>query len=357
MTFRRAATAAVFTSLLLGATACGSDDADDADAPADETPAEEGGDLSGETITVYSGRDEELVQPLIDEFETETGVTVEVRYGNSAEMGAQLLEEGDGTPADVFYSQEVGALGMLSSEGLLSSLPDEVVALTAERFQPGDGNDWVAVTGRSRVIVYNDELVAEAPTGVLDLTDPAYEGQVAWVPGNAGFQAFITAFRVSAGEDEARAWLEAMQANGVQTYEDNEQVLQAVDAGDLPIGLINHYYWARSLDETGGAEARGASLVFPEGDDPGALVNATAAGITTKGEGNPAALAFVEYLLSEHGQSYFATETYEYPMVEGVPDPEGIPPLEDLEGPQIDLTDLESLDETQALLTELGLLS
>jgi len=314
------------------------------------------GTTEGGSLTLYSGRNEELIAPLLEDFEAATGIDVEVRYGNSAEMGAALLEEGDGTPADVFYSQEVGAVGVLAEAGLMAPLPDEVVGLVDERFQPAESNLWVGVTGRSRVIVYNPELVTEAPTGVLELTDPMYEGQVAIVPSNAGFQAFVTAFRVSQGEDAARQWLVDMQENGVITdIESNDDVLAAVDAGDVPIGLINHYYWARLVSERG-PDGVTAQLVFPEGDDPGALVNATAAGLTARGAENPDALAFIEYLLSEEGQTYFATETSEYPLIEGVPDPEGVPPLEDLQGPQLDLTDLESLEETQALLTDLGLI-
>lgn len=332
---------------LLTAAACSSDE--------QSTTEDTAADDVAESLVLYSGRDEELVQPLIDQFVEETGIEVEVRYGNSAEMGAQLLEEGNATPADVFLTQEVGAAGVLANAGLLSPLPDEVVELADERFRPGEENAWVGVTGRSRVIVYNPELVAEPPTGVMDLTDPKYAGMTAWVPGNAGFQAFITGFRVSQGEDAASSWLDEMAANGAVTYESNGDVLEAVNNGDVPIGLINHYYWARSLPELG--DGLVAQLVFPSGDDPGGLVNATAVGITAKGADNPASLELVEYLLSEAGQTYFVTETYEYPVVDGIADPEGVPPLAELEGPAIDLTDLESLEATQALLTEKGLLS
>lgn len=313
-------------------------------------------ELAGQELILYSGRNEELVQPIIDEFEAATGAIVKVRYGSSAEVGAALLEEGGRTPAEVFFSQEVGALGALAKEGLLSPLPDEVVGLVDERFQPAEGNLWVGVTARSRVIVYNPDLVETPPAGVLDLTDPQYEGQTAWVPGNAGFQAFITGFRVTHGDEAVLEWIEAMQANGVQTYEGNGDVLAAVDNGDLPMGLINHYYWAQLVAEVG-LENVTAQLIFPAGDDPGGLVNATAVGIVANGADNPAALAFVEYLLSTDGQTYFATETQEYPVVDGIDDPEGIPPLADLEGPQLDLTDLDSLVATQELLTEAGLLS
>jgi len=333
---------------LLTAAACGgSDDAEDS-GPGDTSE-------QAESLVLYSGRDEELVQPLIDQFTEATGIDVEVRYGNSAEMGAQLLEEGADTPADVFLTQEVGAAGVLATAGLLSSLPDDVVELAEERFRPGDGNMWVGLTGRSRVIVYNPDLVPEPPTGVTDLTDPKYAGQTAWVPSNAGFQAFMTGFRVGEGEEAAASWLDEMIANDPVTYESNGDVLEAVNNGDVAMGLINHYYWARSVPELG--DNLVAELVFPAGDDPGGLVNATAVGITNSGADNPASLELVEFLLSEAGQTYFVTETFEYPVVAGIPDPEGVPPLEELEGPALDLTDLESLEATQALLTEKGLLS
>ncbi|HUF96680.1 MAG TPA: extracellular solute-binding protein, partial [Ilumatobacter sp.] len=322
--------------------------------PAATTPGTEPGDdsLAGTTLTLYSGRNEELTQGVIDAFEAATGVTVEVRYGSSSEMGAALLEEGTSTPADVFYSQEVGAVGVLAKAGLLSPLPDDVVALADERFRPPAENLWVGVTGRSRVIVYNPDLVPEPPTGTLELTDPKWAGQVAIVPGNAGFQAFITGFRVAQGDDAASQWLTDMIANGVRTdIESNGDVLAAVNDGDLPMGLINHYYWGALAEELG-EENMAAQLIFPAGDDPGGLFNASAVGITTGGAENPAALAFVEFLLSEEGQTYFVEQTYEYPVVAGIPGPAGYPAMSDLEGPAIDLTDLDSLEVTQALLTD-----
>jgi iron(III) transport system substrate-binding protein len=321
-------------------------------APGEAVPFTADPSLRGRTVTLYTGRDEELIQPLIDRFSEQTGVTVDVRYGSSAEMGAQILEEGAGSPADLFYSQEVGAVGALAKEGLLSPLPDEIVERVQERFRPGHDSSWVGVTGRSRVIAYNPEAVDEVPQCVAALTDPAYADEVAIVPGNAGFQAFVTGFRVGEGDAAAREWLEEMQANGVVTdIESNGDVLDAVDAGDVAIGLINHYYWARHENRDGLT----AQLVFPTGDDPGGLVNATAVGVTAKGAENPAAMALVDYLTSAEGQEYFVSETWEYPVVGGVVGPQGLPPLAELEGPQIDLADLDSLAETQALLGELGL--
>ncbi|MFN7149849.1 MAG: iron ABC transporter substrate-binding protein [Microthrixaceae bacterium] len=351
MTRRWTALIAIVMGLALLGAACSDDESGDATTTTGADGAEE-----SEQLVIYSGRDEELVGPLIEKFEAATGIETEVRYGNSAELGAALLEEDDNTPADVFYSQEVGAVGVLSKAGLLTPLPTEVVELVDERFRPAEGTDWVGVTGRSRVMVVNPDLVPDPPSTVLELTDPQYKGQIGWAPSNASFQAFITAFRVSQGEDAASEWLDAMIANEPQTFESNGDILEAVNTGELGIGLINHYYWARMVPEVGGVENMGSQLIFPEGDDPGALVNATAIGITNTGAENPAALEFVEFLLSEEGQTTFVEETWEYPLVEGIADPEGVPPLDELAGPQLDLTDLDSLEESITLLTDKGLL-
>lgn len=315
-----------------------------------------GGASAGGELVLYSGRDEELVAPLIAAFEEQSGIDVEVRYGNSAELGAALLEEGGNTPADVVYSQEVGALGVLSDNELLSPLPTQVVELVDDRFAPAEGTDWVGVTGRSRVLVVNPEVVAEVPESVDDLTDPQYREQIGWAPSNASFQSFVTAFRVSEGEGRAAGWLDEMVANEPQSFESNSDILEAVDSGELGIGLINHYYWARMVPEVGGVENMGSELVFLQGEDPGALVNATAVAVTANGQDNPAALEFVEYLLSEEGQTYFVEETWEYPLVDGIADPEGLPALDDLAGPRLDLADLDSLEATITLLTDKGLL-
>lgn len=316
------------------------------------------GDGGERKLVLYSGRDEKLIAPIIEDFEKRSGVEVEVRYGDSAEMSAQLVEEGRDTPADVFYSQEVGAVGVLAKRDLLAALPQATLDKVDERFRPASGRRWVGVTGRSRIILYNPRLVQEhgldVPEGVEDLTDEQYKGKVGMVPSNPGFQAFITAFRVSEGERAAKRWLQDMQRNDADFgFESNIAALNAVQKGELPIALINHYYWARHPKR----DSMEARAVFPKGDDPGGLVNATAVAITRTGSDDPNAQKLVDFLLSKRGQEDFVEETWEYPLVDGVRDPKGIPGLDSLQGPKLDLTDLDSLERTQRLLTDLGLLS
>ena len=149
-------------ALALLAAAC-SDDATSDDAAPDD---------AAESITVYSRRSEDLIQPLLDAFEAETGIEVEVRYGDSADLALLIQTEGDRSPADVFISQSPGALGFLAGDGRLAELDDAVLSVVEEGFRASNGT-WVGLTGRVRVVVYNSELVDEAdlPTSVLDLTD------------------------------------------------------------------------------------------------------------------------------------------------------------------------------------------
>ncbi|WP_168914717.1 extracellular solute-binding protein [Microcella flavibacter] len=318
-------------------------------APVD--PADDAG-----SFTLYSGRDEALVQPLIDQFTDETGIEVEVRYGNTAELGALLLEEGEATPADVFLSQDAGALGALANADLFETLPDDIAGAVDAGFTSTDGS-WVGVTGRARVVVFDGEKYTEdqLPDDIDDYTEEEWRGLVGVAPTNASFQSFVTAYRVLEGEDDAEEFLTELTANDPQIFDGNGAILTAVDEGVLDAGLINHYYWYQQAGEVG-AENMRAQLKFLEAGDPGSIVNVTGAGLLSGAAENADALAFIEYLVSEAGQTYFVEETYEYPLVAGIDAPEGLPSLESLVNPELDLSDLDTLSDTQDLLARVGLI-
>lgn len=331
---------------LLSTTLVACSSADDA---GDDAQAEAGSDAP---LVVYVGRDEELVGPLLEQFTDETGIEVEARYAGTTEHLATLLEEGDRTPADVFLSQDAGALGALSAAGLLQDLPEDVTSAVLPEFTSADGT-WVGVTGRARVFAYNPDNVTadEVPDTVDGFTDAAWSGRVALAPPNASFQAFVTGFRVAEGDDAAFAWLADMVANDVQSFEGNGPLMDAVDAGTVDVGLTNHYYLYERIAEVG-AENVDVELKFPAAGDPGALVNVTGAGVLSE---HPDAHALLEYLVSEAGQTYFVETTFEYPLVDGIAPPEGLPALTEIDGPIEDLAALEDLEATLALIEEAGL--
>lgn len=321
-----------------------------------------GGSSTGSTadgrITLYSGRQEALVQPLLDAFTQKTGIKIDVRYGETAAMAAQLLEEGERTPADAFLAQDAGALGAVAERGLLAQLPAEVVGAVPPEYR-SDGGTWVGVTGRARVVAYNPDKVpaADLPDSVFDLTDPRWKGQVGIAPTNGSFQAFITGMRVVAGEDRARQFLAGLKANDAQIRERNGAILDDVDAGKLSVGLINHYYLYEKAAEAGGVNKLKARLHFLRAGDPGALVNISGIGVTGRAVGDADVRRLVDYLLSVDGQRYFAEKTFEYPLVAGVPTAPGLPALSELDPPTIDLDDLASVDRTVTMINDSGLAS
>ena len=320
----------------------------------DASPTGATGGFEGETLVVYSGRSEELVKPIIDQFGEEFGVTVEVRYGDSAEMAALILEEGDASPADVFFSQDAGALGALSQEGLFAELPEDILGRVDSRFSDPEGM-WVGISGRARAVVYNTETVSEAdiPASILDFTNEEWKGRLGWAPTNASFQAFVTALRVERGDDVAREWLEGMVANDIAVYEGNTPIVQAVIDGEIDAGFVNHYYLLR-MEAEAGEDLPAENFIYSNGD-PGALINVAGAGVLASGE-QDLANAFVGYLLDTEAQQYFAEETFEYPLIEGVEGDPGLVPLEEIETPDIDLSDLADLEGTLEMLTDLGIL-
>ncbi len=315
-----------------------------------------GGDtIDADKLVIYSGRQEHLVQEVIDDFTEATGIEVSVRYGNTAQLAAQLIEEGNRGPADVYFSQDAGALGALGKRDLLATLPRQTLERVPPAYRAADGS-WVGVTGRSRVIVYDPKQLsaAEVPDSVFALTDPKWKGAIGISPSNASFEAFVTAIRVLRGDEAAREWLDGMKANDVQTFDNNIAILNAAEDGVIKVGLINHYYWYEQVAEEGKAAVPARLKFLPDGD-PGALVNAAGAGVLAHSDRAQQAHRFVDFLLGKQAQTYFAQETKEYPLVDGIPVADGLPALETLQAPEIDLSDLDTLEETLAMIEDAGL--
>lgn len=306
------------------------------------------------SLVIYSGRNQNLVGPLIERFQEKSGIPVEVRYGGTAELAATILEEGANSPADVFYGQDAGALGALARAGRLATLPQDVLELVEPRFRSREGN-WVGTSGRARVFVYNTEELSEdqVPNSIWELTDPKWKGKVGWAPTNGSFQSFVTALRVLEGEEQARAWLEAMIANETQVYPKNTPIVEATGRGEILLGLVNHYYLYRFLAEDPNFPARNH---HPSAGDAGAMINVAGVGVLDTAKNRDAAMEFARFLLSTEAQQYFADETNEYPLIPGIKINPLLTPLSEIKTPDLDLSDLDDLQGTLELLQEVGAL-
>ena len=308
-----------------------------------------------ETLTIYCGRGESLVGPVVERFMAETGIQVEVRYGGTADLAAQVLEEGEVSPADVYYGQDAGALGQLAAEGRLRGLSAEILDRVPEGFRDPGGR-WVGTTGRARVFVYNTELLGpeDLPDSIWGFTEPEWKDRIGWAPTNGSFQAFVTAIRVLEGEERAEEWLRGVLANEPKAYSGNTAIYQAVADGEVEVGLSNHYYLFRFLEQQG--EDFPARSVSPTGGGAGSLVNISGGGVLDTAQNPEGAERFLAYLLSDAVQADFAARTYEYPLVAGVATDPAVIPLDQIRPPALELGDLEDLRGTLDLLRAVGAL-
>jgi iron(III) transport system substrate-binding protein len=345
----RSTSVAISFALCLVLAAC-SDGDDPTIQPTGGSSPEEAG-----TITVYSGRDEEFVGSLFDDFTETTGIEVEVRYGDSAELAATILEEGDASPSDVFFAQDAGSLGAVAEAGLFSELPAEIVERVEPRFRSEDGL-WVGTSGRGRVAVYNTEALAEGdlPSSIEGFTDPSWRGRIGLPPTNSSFQAHVAAMIESEGVDWTRDWLEGIMANEPVFYEDNGSTTRAVAAGEIDAGLVNHYYKFEVEAEDGALPI--ANHYFEAGD-PGSFVNSAGVGILAGSQNETQAEAFVDYLTGDPGQTWVSEDSWEYPVVDGYEPSVEILPLAEFQGPEVDLSTLGArLPEALELLAQVGMI-
>jgi iron(III) transport system substrate-binding protein len=306
-----------------------------------------------QSLTIYSGRGESLIGPLIQQAEQELGFEINVRYGDTAELALAIIEEGRNTPADLFFGQDAGALGALAEAGRTRPIPARLLVQVDRRFRSPSAQ-WLGITGRARVLAYNTNQVnaAELPASIWELTEPQWQGRVGWAPTNGSFQSFITAMRLVEGEERTLEWLEAMRDNGAVVYRNNTTIVEAVGRGEVDSGLVNNYYLYRFLAEDPNFPV---AHHYTQGD-AGSLVNIAGVAVVRTTDSRTEAEQFIEFLLTNQGQDFFAQETKEYPLVQGITPPEEQLPIDEINPPDIDLTDLADLQGTLALLQQAGLL-
>ncbi|EDZ95362.1 MAG: iron ABC transporter substrate-binding protein [Limnospira sp. PMC 1291.21] len=306
-----------------------------------------------QTLTIYSGRQEALIGPLIKRAEQELGLNIRVRYGDTAELAIAIIEEGRNSPADIFFAQDAGALGALQKAGRTRAIPAQIISRVDSRFR-SPNNHWVGITGRARVLAYNTRQVNrnELPNSISELTQPKWRGRVGWAPTNGSFQSFVTAMRLVEGDAKTMQWLQAMRNNGVVVYRNNTTIVEAVGRGEVDIGLVNNYYLYRFLADDPNFPV---AHHYTRGD-AGSLINIAGVAILDTARNAQDAQRFIQFLLTNNAQNFFARETKEYPLVEGIPAPERQLSIEQINPPRIDLANLADLQGTMVLLQRAGVL-
>ena len=325
-----------------------------APAPGAASDTSAGSKLAG-SITVYNAQHEELTQAWADGFTKESGVEVVLRNGSDSELGNQIVQEGDASPADVFLTENSPAMSLVDTAGLLAPVDSSVLEQVPSDYQPSSGN-WSAIAARSTVLVYNPSLISEAelPSSLLQLADPSWKGRWAASPSGADFQAIVSGMVELEGSDATEEWLTSMKDN-VVPYQGNSAVMKAVNAGEIPVGLIYHYDWYADQSGTGENSAN-SELHYFTNEDSGAFVSLSGGGVLASSEKRSSAQAFLAYITSAPGQRILQTGTsYEYPVAADIQANPDLVPLSELRAPKIDPSNLDSKLVTD-LMTRAGLL-
>lgn len=343
--FRLVSGVALATVAILGVTACGSNSSTESSS----------GSAGAGAITVYNAQHESLTQAWVDEFTRETGIKVTLRNGGDTELGNQLVAEGDHSPADVFLTENSPAMTLVENAGLFADVHQDVLDQVPSQYRPSTGK-WTGIAARSTVFAYNkDQLTADQlPKSLLDLQDPSWKGRWAASPSGADFQAIVSALVELKGADAARAWLTAMKENA-KTYKGNSTVMKAVNAGEVPGGVIYHYYWFGDQAKTG-ENSNHTELHYFKNQDPGAFVSVSGGGVLKSSKNQDAAQQFLKFLTGKSGQEVLQTgDSFEYTVASDVPANPKLVPLAELQAPMVDPAKLNSPQVTD-LMTEAGLL-
>jgi iron(III) transport system substrate-binding protein len=326
------------TAVLLGLAACGSSEASDA-----------------ETLTVYSAQHESLVRTMLEGFTDETGIELEFRDANDSELANQIVQEGESSPADVFLTENSPAIDVVDQAGLLAPIDAKTLEQVEASYRPESGN-WTGFAARSTALIHNpDEIAAdELPASMLDLADPEWEGRVAIAAGGADFQAIVSAVLALEGEEATREWLAGLERNA-EIYASNTAIMKAVDEGEVPVGITYHYYWFRDQAQDG-LVGDDAELHYFRNQDPGAFVSVSGAGVLASSDQQEDAQRLVEWLTGRAAQERLAdSSALEYAVGVGVDSADALPPLAELQAPDVDPGALDAPLVTE-LMQEAGLL-
>jgi len=310
----------------------------------------------GAEITLYNGQHEQTTAILAQAFEHESGIKVNIRSGDEATLGNQIIQEGSSSPADVFYSENTPVLEALRERGLLATVRASTLAAVPSREDSAQG-EWVGVSARVSVLVYNTSQLTppQLPGSILELAEPKWKGKVGFAPSETDFQPLITSIVKRDGTAAAERWLKGLQSNS-RTYPDNETVVAQVNNGESALGPINHYYWFRLRDELGASDMHSALHYYDPGD-PGDLEDISGAAILKSSSHQADAQAFLAFLVSRKGQEAIArSHSYEYPLRAGVAAAPGLRPLAEIDPVQLTPAELGDGSAPLALEQKLGLL-
>jgi len=315
------------------------------------------GAAQAQTLTIYNAQHEQVVGMLTAIFTKETGIKVQVHTGEGPDIASQILQEGGDSPADVFFTENSPELILLDEKGLLAPVDPTTLAKVPGKYSAADG-DWLGVLARENVLDFNVSMISEStlPTSLMDLAKPEWVGKIGIAPSDADFLPLVSAVIQTEGKPAALAWLNGLKTNA-KIYEDDESVVAAVARGDVAVGVVNNYYWARLETDLGPQKIDSAVYHFKHGDI-GGLINISGAAVLKSSKNQAAAQKFLAFLVSHEAQVALGQSDvdFEYPLAPGVAPNKLLTPFAVLQPPSISVSKLGDDQDAGALLQQAGLI-
>jgi iron(III) transport system substrate-binding protein len=309
-----------------------------------------------ETLTLYNGQHEEITNALIAAFQKKTGIVVHTRNGEGPELANQILAEGSASPADIVFTENSPEITLLADKGRLAKVDAGTLAKVPANYTAPQGQ-WLAFARRATALAYDPRQLtgSQLPKSLLDVAQPKWRGKIGVAPAEGDFQPLVTTISVLKGDGAAKDWVAGLKRN-IQTFQNNTAILNAVNSGQISIGLINQHYWFRLRDSIGAGALR-AKLYYFGHQDPGALVNVSGVGVLAGSKHMKAAQQFLAFLVSPEGQQLIVTsKDYEYPIVAGVAGDPQLKPFDTLDPPAVTVGQLNDGTHSVDLLRQAGLL-
>ncbi len=318
-------------------------------------PAAAAQSASDVTLTLYNAQHEDLVTAMVTGFTRDTGIKVDVRSGRDFELANQIVQEGPSSPADLFITENSPAMQVVQTQGLFAPIDEATLAQVPSRFTPST-RDWAGVAARATVLVYNPNQISadQLPTSLMDLSRPEWQDRVGIAATGADFQAIVSAVLALEGTTATSNWLDGLKSNA-RIYSGNGAVMRAVNAGEIPAGVIYHYYWYKDRAESG-ANSSNTELYFFPNQDPGGFVSVSGMGVLKSSQHPREAQQLLQYMTGQAGQQILADSTaLEYTVNSAVPANALLKPMSELSPPDVDTAKLNGPEVIQ-LMQNAGLL-
>ena len=306
-------------------------------------------------VNIYSHRQPELIQPLLDVFTKETGITVNVAFVDKG-MVERLQAEGDRSPADLVMTVDIARLTQIVAAGVTQPVQSDVLTANIPAAFRDPGNQWFGLTSRARVIYASRERVKDGEvTTYEDLANPKWKGRICSRPGTHDYNlALMAAMIAHHDEDYARKWAEGLRANLAKKPEGNDKdQAKSIWAGECDIALGNTYYIGQMLHDPESAPwAEASRIVYPVFEGGGTHLNISGMAMTKAAPDKAAALKLMEFLASDEAQKIYADTNDEFPIKPGVAQSDLVKSWGTFTPDTISLADLAKLRATALKLME-----